>query len=120
MSRTDLLKSYLAQLAADTAAHGKFVGMGSDKAEAAAKALLGGGAGMLEALLEDVKTVAGDGRSAATGAIAGLASRAVEQGIRTGMNKLGEAISTALDKDKRDRRKAGKAIMDAAKGAGRR
>lgn len=119
MTRTDTLKMYLAQLAADTAAQGKFAGAGSDKAQAVAHAILNGSAHMIEALLGDVKVVAGDGRSLATTAVANFASRAVEQGIRTGMNKLGEAISAALDKDRRDKRKAGRAFMDAAKGMGR-
>lgn len=119
MSRTDLLKSYLAQLAADTTASGKFTGAGSDRAEAAARALLSGAAGMLEAFFEDVKTVAGDGRVLATGAVAGLASRAVDRGIRVGMDKLVEAVTATLSKDRREKRATGKAFMDAAKMLGR-
>ena len=119
MTRVDLLKTYLARLAADVAADGKFVGVGSDKVEAAARALLSGTGGMIEALLEDVKAAAGGGGSVATQMVAGFASRAVENGIRTGMVKLVEAIAVSLDKDKRARRETGKAFMDAAKGMGR-
>ena len=120
MTRLDLLKTYLAQLAADTAATGKFAGAGSDRAQAAARALLSGAAGMLEALFEDVKVVAGDGRAAATGAVAGFASRAIEGAVRTGIDKLVEAVTASLDKDKRARRSAGRAVTDAAKRMGRR
>ncbi|MDE3097324.1 MAG: hypothetical protein KGK07_15155 [Chloroflexota bacterium] len=118
MTRVDTLKLYLAQLAADVAAEGKFVGAGSDRAEAAARAILGGAAGMLEALLEDVKTAAGDGGSVATQMITGIASRAVENGIRIGMSKLVGAVTASLDKDKREKRKTGRAIMAAAKKMG--
>ena len=119
MSRTDLLKAYLAQLAADSAAAGKFVGVGSDKVEAAARALLSGTGGMLEALFEDVKRAAGDGRSIATAAVASTASRVVEGAIRVGMNKAAEAIASHFDEGARERRKVAKAFMDAAKEMGR-
>lgn len=119
MIRTDVLKTYLAQLAADVSASGKFAGVGSDRAEAAARALLSGAGGMLEALLEDVKHVAGDGRGFATAAVGSFASRAVDGAIRTGMDKLFEAISVSLDKGKREQRAAGRKLMDVAKRMGR-
>lgn len=119
MTRIDLLKAYLAKLAFDVAAEGKFVGVGSSRSEAAARAVLSGAGGMLDALLEDVKTAAGDGRDVATQMVTGLASRAVENGIRFGMGKLVEAATVAFDKDKREKRATGKAFMDAARRIGR-
>lgn len=123
MTRIDLLKAYLAKLAFDVAAEGKFVGAGSDRAEAAARAILSGAAGMLEALAGDVKQVAGDHGSVAVNMVAGLASRtvgsAVDGAIRTGVDKLVGAVADALDKGKREKRAAGKAFMDAAKRMGR-
>ena len=119
MTRTDTLKAYLAQLAADTAACGKFAGAGSNRAEAAARAMLSGAGGMLEALFEDVKHVAGDGRNVATAMAGGFASRAVDGAIRTGMDKLFEAVAVSLNKDRREKRKAASAFMDAAKRMGR-
>jgi len=116
---TDILKEYLTRLATRAAADGKFVGMGDDRARAVARALLSGAGGMLGALLEDVKRVAGDGRIAATSAVAGLATRAVERGIRVGMDKLAEAVVGSFDKEKRARKIAGRAIMKAAKEMGR-
>ena len=115
MTRADFLKMYLAQLAADTSAQGKFVGAGSDRAEAAARAILNGGAHMLEALLGDVKQVAGDHGSLAANAVASFASRAVEHGVQVGIGKAVDFVKTALDKDKRAKRAAGKALMDFAK-----
>lgn len=118
-TRTDLLREYLARLAADAAAAGKFAGAGSDRAEAAARALLSGAAGVLEALLGDVKTVAGDGRDAATGLVAAFASRAVEGAVRTGIEKVADAVAGHFDKGRRERQKVGRAFMDAAKRVGR-
>ena len=119
MTRTDIFKAYLAQLAADVSASGKFAGAGSDRAEAAARALLSGAGGMLEALLGDVKHIAGDGRDFATAAVGGFASRVVDDAIHTGVGKLFEAISVSLDKERREKRKTGRALMDAAKRMGR-
>jgi len=115
MTRTDLLKAYLKRLAIDAAADGKFAGAGSDRAAAVARALISGSGGMLVALLEDVKRVAGDGRIVATSAVTGLATRAVDGAVRAGIDKLVEAASVALNKGKREQRATGKALMRAAK-----
>jgi len=105
--------------AIDAAAEGKFVGMGSDRAKAAARALLSGASSMLEALLEDVKLVAGDGRIAATSAVSSLASRAVDSAIRTGIDRAVEAVARSFNRETRERRATGKALMRAAKEMGK-
>lgn len=119
MTRIDILKSYLARLAADAAADGKFAGMGSNRAEAAARALLSGAGGMLEALYSDVRLVAGEKGTFAAGAVAGLASRFAEGAVRYGIGKAVEAVKGTLDKDKRAYRAAGKAFKDLAKEIGK-
>ena len=55
----------------------------------------------------------------AAGAVADLASRAVDHGVRVGIDKLVDAVKVSLDKGRRERRAAGEAVIDVAKKMGR-
>jgi hypothetical protein len=118
------LRQYVAALAADMAADGKFAARGEGSIDAAAKAILTGGGALAAQLAADLRQVGGETaamlRPAVEGALANAANKAAQAALNHGINAVTGLFNGRARAKTEQQRKVGRALMDGAAKMGRR